>query len=259
MPHPVDASRFESWHELLDALCLSKGHADNSKLASDLCELAGTGGEAAYVSAFRNLANWRNGRHIPRRPNFLHLTNLLAVGEDPVLEACWNTLYSEAQAKGGNGTGSEAEVVHPVPLAGRFSRIGPRAVVGLAAAALVIVAVGGFLYFSDTFYGLAAIGRDVKEGPATIRHQFYVSLKVGETALIHGARADCGEAPPPWEKVGPGLPELTTGEFFDGGLGKRFSRACGGLTPARAVMFRATAPGKDQFRLFGDLTTIEVE
>jgi len=91
-----------------------------------------------------------------------------------------------------------------------------------------------------------------------IPYQAKVSLEVGQSAVIHGARGECGQNAPEWEKVAPSLPILSTGKFSDGGLGIRNSQRCGGATPARAVRFTATTPGTEQIQLFGDPVRIEV-
>ena len=85
-----------------------------------------------------------------------------------------------------------------------------------------------------------------------------VSLDVGQSAVIHGVRSECGKDAPDWEKVAPSLPSLVTGTFSDGGLGTRYSRRCSGPTPARAVRFTATTTGTEKIDLFGDQIRIEV-
>ncbi len=85
-----------------------------------------------------------------------------------------------------------------------------------------------------------------------------VSVKVGETAIIHGARGnDCGPAPS-WESAELLLPELVTGTLTDGGVGTRVSRQCGGRIPARAILFTATTAGTEQISLYGDDIVIRV-
>ena len=92
-----------------------------------------------------------------------------------------------------------------------------------------------------------------------IQYQEKVSLETGQSEIIHGARGECGQAAPNWEKVASSLPSVSTGEFSDGGLGVRWSRRCGGLTPARAVRFTATQPGHEQIELYDDPIDIEVK
>ncbi|SDE94579.1 hypothetical protein [Rhodospira trueperi] len=85
-----------------------------------------------------------------------------------------------------------------------------------------------------------------------------VTLSVGQSAIIHGARGQCGEAPPDWSAVAARLPMVSVGTFSDGGVGERRSRRCNGPTPARAVRFTATTPGQEQIELFGDTVDITV-
>jgi len=85
-----------------------------------------------------------------------------------------------------------------------------------------------------------------------------VTLSVGQSAIIHGARGECGEAPPTWSRVAERLPIVGLGTFSDGGEGTRHSRSCGGPTPARAVRFTATTPGHEQIELFRDPIDITV-
>jgi hypothetical protein len=136
----------------------------------------------------------------------------------------------------------------------------PRAV-GITTAVLIFILASGvgFGFSSGFFQSVAAIGKSEQADIGRIRHQFYVKLKIGESAIIHGARSKCGHQPAPWEKILTRLPKLKTGTFSDGGMGSRYSRSCNGLTPARAVKFTATQKGHEEFSLFGDRTTIDVE
>ena len=86
-----------------------------------------------------------------------------------------------------------------------------------------------------------------------------VNLIIGQSAIIHGARGECGRPQPDWDLVFPRLPHSLTGSFSDGGTGTRQSRSCGGPTPARAVRFTAERAGSEQIELFGDTINITVE
>lgn len=87
-----------------------------------------------------------------------------------------------------------------------------------------------------------------------------VSLAVGETTIIHGARGNrCGDPAPDWVRIAPTLPSPKTGKLSDGGVGVRSSQNCGGDTPARAIRFTATVPGSEQIRVFGNPIDIEVK
>lgn len=118
---------------------------------------------------------------------------------------------------------------------------------------LAVVAVGAYLLKSGYYIsaeGIRAIDVEYRKA---------VSLRIGESSVIHGARSDCGERAPDWETTQLKLPTLPIGTWSDGGEGKRYSRACGGPTPARGVVFTATRPGLEQFLLYGDSVTIHVE
>ena len=110
----------------------------------------------------------------------------------------------------------------------------------------------------DTIYvEVRGVGVAMPSG-GTIPYQSKVLLEVGQSTIIDGARGDCGQQAPDWEKVSPLLPTLSTGKFSDAGSGVRNSQRCGGSTPARAIRFTATAPGTEQIELFGDPIRIEV-
>jgi hypothetical protein len=220
---------YQSWHELLDALCAAQDHQDNAKLATDLCLLIESNGETAYEAALRNFMNWRKGQHVPHRRNFGVLTKLLKVDDYDGLKPRWNALYVEAKKNNGNGNSIDPNSNLKPMLFGL-----PRAV-GITTAVLIFILASGVGFgFSSGFFQSVA-------------------------AIIHGARSKCGHQPAPWEKILTRLPKLKTGTFSDGGMGSRYSRSCNGLTPARAVKFTATQKGHEEFSLFGDRTTIDVE
>jgi hypothetical protein len=54
------------------------------------------------------------------------------------------------------------------------------------------------------------------------------------------------------------LPELEIGTWADGRVGTRYSRKCGGPTPARGIVFKATKAGAAKIDLYGDPVRIEV-
>lgn len=76
-----------------------------------------------------------------------------------------------------------------------------------------------------------------------------LTIKVGQSAVIHGIRGDCGQLPPA-SKLKP--KKLKTGTLTYGKTGIRNSRSCGGPTPAVEVIFTATKPGKERFKVEGD-------
>ena len=257
-------SDYRDWSDLLDALCNSQGHFDNARLASDLCALSKSDGQAAYETALRNLANWRRGQHVPHRRNFAALSALLNIDSHDGLRAHWNRLYTEAR-QSRNGTADEAEDMSGAEIGdviggssgGVFADLladRSRIVAVAALPVMLLLAGAGYVYHLE--YGVEPEPPFI---PASIRHKMFVSLNVGESAVIHGIRGDCGQQPPEWNHIFPGLPKLATGDLSDGGPGVRFSRACGGNTPARAITFTARRPGKEQVTLFSDTTVIEVK
>ena len=84
-------------------------------------------------------------------------------------------------------------------------------------------------------------------------------MTVGQEKLIHAVRGDCGKMPPTWETLERGLDKVLTGTFSDGGLVRRNSVFCKGLTPARAVRFTATTPGVEEFQVQGDRIKMTVK
>jgi hypothetical protein len=94
-----------------------------------------------------------------------------------------------------------------------------------------------------------------------IEYSRTITLNVGESAIIHAYRAQCGSASAPsWDyTVGSGyLTPSSLGTYSDGGVGTRHSRSCGGATPARAIKFTAVTPGSETFEMFGDQVSITV-
>lgn len=91
-----------------------------------------------------------------------------------------------------------------------------------------------------------------------IPYQSAVSLHVGESTIVHGARGKCGKDAPDWEHAKERLPESELGTFSDGGVGTRGSRKCNGDTPARAVRFTASKAGTETLKLYGDKVKITV-
>lgn len=85
-----------------------------------------------------------------------------------------------------------------------------------------------------------------------------VSLKVAESAIIHGVRSRGCAGAPTWEGIRGRLPELVTGVLTDGGVGTRYSRNCGESVEVRAILFTATHAGTEQITLYGDAIAIHV-
>lgn len=244
-----DWTIYRHWHELLDGLCVEQGYLDNMSLAEQLCTASGNKTQVAFETAVKNLRNWRHGAHIPQRRNFLLLGKLLKVDRHDGLRAHWNRLYGQAKIK---------PVEDDVPAeAATGTRKSHKAILaGAGIAAVMIAAAWGTYPFMDagritadpvgSFEGIVA---------EYVRN---VSVKVGESAVIHGARGnECGPAPS-WESARLLLPEIVTGRLTDGGIGTRQSRQCGGRVPARAILFTATNAGTEQISLYGDDIVIRV-
>ena len=83
-----------------------------------------------------------------------------------------------------------------------------------------------------------------------------LTIKVGESAVIHGVRGACGQPPKNSQFV---AYKLKTGTISYGAQGVRNSKKCGGKTPAVEVIFTATAPGKETFKVEGDTISVKVK
>jgi hypothetical protein len=83
-------------------------------------------------------------------------------------------------------------------------------------------------------------------------------MKVGESRPIYAVRGDCGKLPSDWNEMLPDLPSVKTGTLSDGGLARRHSKFCQGLTPARAIRFTAATAGTEEFEIQGDFFKMTV-
>jgi hypothetical protein len=72
-------------------------------------------------------------------------------------------------------------------------------------------------------------------------------LTVGQSVVFYGFVGECGVAPTRVQ-----LPQLRTGTLSVGRVGARNSRRCGGMTPAVEIIFTATQPGTEGFRINED-------
>ena len=236
------------WHELLDMLCAERGYLDNMALAEQLCAAQGNRTQAAFDAAVKSLRNWRQGIHMPQRRNFLLLTKILQVDRDDDLRVHWNRLYGEAKVRRVPQTPPNAVETKAPAVRTRWPLVAGGGL-AVAAAAAIYLDRGDRQAVADPVAGVAGVQAEY------VRN---VSVQVGDAVIIHGARGnDCGVAPS-WESARPLLPELVTGTLSDGGLGTRFSRACGGRIPARAILFTARVPGTEQTSLYGDEIHIRV-
>lgn len=259
---------YKTWHALFDDICLERGHVDNLKLASDLCDLGKSTAAGAFDSALKSLSHWRQGKHTPARRNFRLLTRILEIDDQSGWADDWFSLYEQAvRRKPANDIDASLELVTNLddarePVEKRVHRSLKH--YAAVAAMIALVSVGVFSLSEHTAVGGSNTKR-VTTLPVDMTDQqiFYrelANLKVGQSLVVHGKRGPaCGEQPPEWQDVLKFLPELSTGVWSDGGVGFRVSRSCGGATPARAVVFTATRIGMDKFMLYNDQITITVK
>ena len=236
---------FGTWHELLDAICVQQGYLDNLGLADKLCGAIGNKTQDAFETMHRNLGNWRNGTHTPQRRNFLLLTRILEIGADSELSRKWNDLYREARKSGGTGSDQGVSFEKPPQLKKLQLML-----LGSVACTIALAFAVAYLLLNPGSEEL---------GYTNIVYHKNVDMEVGDSRIIHGRRGACGSMPPAWEEVRTELPDLSTGSWSDGGIGIRNSRSCGGPTPARVLLFTATAAGQSRFNLYGDPVLIKVE
>lgn len=249
-----DWAGHQTWHEMLDALCVEQGHMDNLALAEQLCAASGNKTQVAFDTAVKNLRNWRHGVHIPQRRNFLLLGKLLKVDEHDGLRERWNRLYGQAKVKpADDDVSDQGAATEPATEARKAKRL---ILTGTGVAVTMVAAAWG----AFSFFGPEPSSTDPVASYEGIVAEYVrnVSVKVGKSAIIHGARGnECGDAPS-WESAKLLLPELVTGTLTDGGVGTRVSRQCGGRIPARAILFTATKAGTEQISLYGDDIVIRV-
>lgn len=261
----------KTWHALFDDICLARGHVDNVKLASELCDLGKSTAPGAFESALKSLGNWRQGKHTPNRRNFRLLTRILEIDGNSAWSDEWLSLYEQAlRRKPGAVSPSVAvksnvvrDETAPRAVPGRSGKAIPRyaamaSVAVIAALGVVILGEAGPVRGDDDDGRTTTLPVDMTG--QQIYYREIANLRVGESIVLHGKRGPtCGEQPPEWPDVLKYLPEPNTGVWSDGGVGFRVSRACGGPTPARAVVFTATQTGVDSFRLYDDPISITVE
>lgn len=242
------------WNILLDELCTRAGFVDTASLASRFCELSGSGGQKEFDAALRNLNNWRSGRHIPRPRSLRVLERLLAVDEDPELKARWSLLYKQASDTEPDKPPAIAELATQgePDIRTRRGWFGPE----VFCTGLLMFALGlgaGLLINSDW----RPWGGPADHAPL-VTYTPEVRLAVGERKVIYAERGDCGKLPRDWPPLAAGLPASQLGTFSDGGLARRNSKFCGGITPARAIVFNAKAAGNEEFLIQGDYFNITV-
>ncbi|MCR4265604.1 hypothetical protein [Nitratireductor sp. ZSWI3] len=244
------------WNVLLDELCNRAGFLDTASLASRFCELSNKGGQREFETAIRNLNNWRSGRHIPRLRSLRILEQLLKVEEDPELSARWHALYRQASEDE-----EDEEAADPAQPAGTDKKANPGR--DRSWPSPQTMAAGALLFCLGVGTG-ALLASDWRPwgGPADNAPLYAytpeVRMVVGESRTIHAERGDCGKLPREWPEVFGALPAARTGVFSDGGLARRNSKFCKGITPARAIVFTATTPGVEEFLIQGDFFKVTV-
>lgn len=247
------------WNVLVDELCRRASFVDTASLASRFCELSNRGGQREFETAIRNLNNWRSGRHIPRMRSLKILEQLLKVDEDPRLSAHWHALYRQASdaeedADPGAPDGPSSQQEGGDTETGRHRNWhAPQAVA--AGTLLFCLGMGtGALLASDW----RPWGGPADNAPL-YTYNPEVQMTVGESVTIYAERGDCGKLPRDWSETFGALPVSQTGVFSDGGLARRNSKFCKGITPARAIIFSAIAPGVEEFLIQGDFFKVTVK
>lgn len=266
--------RADRWYELFDMLCDRAGYYDDADLAAAYCALTGHGERKQFEAAARNLNNWRSGRHLPRPGNLRLLARLLKVADDPELQQHWTRLYRQAgQAPESSsrlpvvsaGLGRDVELLPPAAV-GTDVLVPYRAVAGggrrwssaqAALACLVFLCAGAAAGATVATY-VWQPWRGVADDAPVVPFRPKIEMKLGETRVIHAERGDCGKLPRDWAAVQSNLPYVRMGSFSDGGLARRFSKFCQGLTPARAIRFTATSAGIEEFEIQGDFFKLTV-
>ncbi|MET3791043.1 hypothetical protein [Aquamicrobium terrae] len=231
----------EDWHLLFDRLCNERGYRNNGTLASELGKLSERGGAHDYEASLKSVHNWREGKHLPQKRNFALLTRMLAVDKDRDLLRHWNELYAAARGTGTTGVSATENGSAATDVGDRFRQ------------GLLWLTATGAAFFAGFVFAAWLQGIYL---PSSGRTE--LTIKQGETALIHAGYGDCGGAPD-WNTSALRLPNTQTGVFLDGGTRTRFSIACGGFVKTRAIQFMARTQGEDKFALFGVSVRVEVE
>lgn len=249
----------EAWHVLFNELCNRAGYFDDAALAAAYCGLIGNKDQKQFDTVLRNLNNWRSGRHLPRSGNLRILENLLAIRKGTALQARWRELHRtarplEEEARAMPDT-TRVQTSPPVPT--RVSQAGRWKVAQAVCAGIALFCTGAL-----AGGGVVASGWRPWAGPADnapiIPFRPDITMKRGETRPIYAVRGDCGELPKDWADLLPDLPETRTGSLSDGGLARRHSKFCQGLTPARAIRFTASVVGTEEFEIQGDFFKMTV-
>ena len=95
-----------------------------------------------------------------------------------------------------------------------------------------------------------------------VKFRSSISLKVGQAAIVHGARGKCGQLPSKNDlsDTKQNLDSaLKTGHIAFGKPGIRKSGSCNGWTPVYETIFVADRPGKETVKIHGDTVRITVK
>jgi len=250
-------SDFEQWNMLFEALCETRGFTAVNDLAHAYCRRMRRQTQRDLDAAVRSINNWRAGSHAPSARNLAVLAQILEVSSDPALHEAWQTLYR--RAKGQPNTASSVTAQAP----SRDSRITTlvrgmrwRRPFLIAVSALVVAFVVGYAFRSAGDRVTASASAEPQQ---LIPYRPTVILAVGQRAVIHGYRAECGRPAPDKDETTSILPsKIGIGTLIAGNTGVRYSRHCGGNTPAREVILHAEHAGSDKIELFGDVISIAV-
>lgn len=216
----------KSWKDCFAARARSKGLFNASDIAAALCAAQQRPGADAFEVTRRSVSNWLSGNNRPSRANLRWLNQILELDRsDPEWET-WVAAW--------NASPSVQEPVRPNRAVFKVSH--------------VLVGVTLFLG-TATALTLGLPERDLPHVP----YRPTVVTEVGQSLVIHGARAHCGETTTPAvTEIEARLPVLATGSLSVGQIGMRASRRCEGLVAAREIIYSAERIGVDHFRLFGD-------
>ncbi len=246
-------SDFEHWNALFGALCANQGLGSVNDLAHVYCDNTGRRSQRDLDAAVRNINNWRKGSHTPSAKNLAILADILNVASDPALNEAWRTLYVKAKCQ------PEFDSNETVTVRSRNSRMttlfrGEHRRIAFVIGTLIVTAasVSGF-----TAWHASSQASVTSERPIAFRSK--VTLKVGQSVVIHGYRAGCGKPAPDRESTTSKFPpKIGVGTLTAGDTGVRYSRHCKGDTPAREVIFHAERVGSEMIELFGDAITLTV-
>lgn len=95
-----------------------------------------------------------------------------------------------------------------------------------------------------------------------VKYRKSITLKVGQAAIVHGARGECGQLPNKADLARNKKnldPKLKTGHIAFGKPGVRKSLSCNGWTPVYETIFVADKPGKETVKIHGDKVRITVK